>query len=177
MFSEITSKTLKTYIDASPIPLTLASPVFDDCPIILCNGPFLELTGYARDDVIGRNCRFLQGRNTDPKMRGRLRAAIEQRTEALVQITNYRRDGSEFENIVFLMPIFDAAGELLYVLGSQCDVTTQLRKITPIEHAQLLESGIEVARPQLVSDERLRLLERAPLTQSLRAALTSEMFE
>lgn len=177
MFSEITSKTLKTYIDASPIPLTLASTVFEDCPIIVCNDSFLELTGYARDDIIGRNCRLLQGRNTDPLARGRLRAAIEQRRESLVQITNYRRDGSEFENIVFLLPIFDAAGELTYILGSQCDVTAQMRKLSPMEHAQLLEAGIEVARPKLAFEERLRLHERPPLAETLKAVLTGDMFE
>lgn len=177
MFSEITSKTLKTYIDASPLPLTLASPVFDDCPIILCNDPFLEMTGYTRDEIIGRNCRLLQGRNTDPQARGRLRGAIEHRREAMVQITNYRRDSSEFENIVFLLPIFDGAGELLYILGSQCDVTAQMRKLSPLEHAQLLESGIELARPKLVFEERLRFHDRPPLADSLRAVLTGDIFE
>ena len=177
MISELSSKTLKTYFDSSPIPLTLTSPVFDDCPIILCNDAFLNLTGYARDDVIGRNCRFLQGRNTDPAVRRAMRRAIDDRSEALVQVTNYRKDGSEFENFVFLLPILDANGGLLYMLGSQCDITTPLRRMSPMQHAQMLDEGIEMARPSLSATEQLRLLAHQPLAQTLRTALTGEMFE
>lgn len=177
MLSEISSRTLKTYFDASPIPLTLASPLFDDCPIIMCNDAFLDLTGYGRDEVIGRNCRLLQGRNTDPAARGRMRLAIEKRAETLVQVTNYRRDGSEFENFVFLLPIFDEAGELLYVMGSQCDVTTQLRRLTPLEHAQMLEEGIELTRPVLAAEKQLQIPHRDSFPAAMRAALTGEMFD
>lgn len=177
MMSEISSRTLKTYFDSSPLPLTLASPVFDDCPVILCNDAFLDLTGYARDDVVGRNCRFLQGRQTDPIARRRMRAAIEHRYETLVQVTNYRKDGSEFENIVFLLPILDTNGRLLYILGSQCDVTTSLRRLTPMQHAQMLDEGIEVTRPALAAADQLRMLTQPPLTQMMRTALTGEMFE
>lgn len=177
MFSEISSKTLKTFFEQSPIPLTLASPVFDDCPIILCNAPFLKLTGYGLDDVIGRNCRLLQGRNTDAKARASLRHAIEDRREALVPITNYRKDGSEFENYVFVLPIFDSNANLLYILGSQCDITTSLRQMTPLEHAQLLAEGIELTNPRLVTREHLKIASERPLPDTMRTVLTGEMFE
>lgn len=177
MFSEISSKTLKMFFEQSPIPLTLASPVFDDCPIILCNEPFLKLTDYGRDDVIGRNCRLLQGRNTDAKARASLRHAIEDRREALVPITNYRKDGSEFENYVFILPIFDSNANLLYILGSQCDITASLRQMTPLEHAQLLAEGIELTNPKLVAREHLKIAAGKPLPDTMRTVLTGEMFE
>ncbi len=177
MFPEVSSKTLNTFFEQSPIPLTLTSPVFDDCPVILCNDPFLRLTGYARDEVIGRNCRFLQGRNTDPKARASLRQAIEQRQEALVPITNYRKDGSEFENYVFVLPIFNPGGDLLYMLGSQCDITNAIHHLTPMEHAQLLEEGIELANPDLAAREHLRILKRKHLSQAMRTILTGEIFD
>ncbi len=177
MLAEISSRTLKSFFDTSPIPLTLASPVFDDCPVILCNDAFLDLTGYARDEVIGRNCRFLQGRNTDPVARRTMRASIENRSEALVQVTNYRKDGSEFENFVFMLPILDANGGLLYMLGSQCDITAPLRKLTPVEHAQMLEEGIELATPRLVARDHMRLLPRPPMVHAVRTRLTAELFE
>lgn len=177
MLSEISSKTLKGFFEQSPIPLTLASPVFEDCPIILCNDPFLKLTGYGRDDVIGRNCRFMQGRNTDPKARGLLRTAIEQRRETLVSITNYRKDGSEFENYVFILPIFDSNSNLLYMLGSQCDITTSLRTLSPIDHARMLDEGIELASPVLEANEHLRIHARRPLAHAMKTVLTGEMFE
>ncbi len=177
MFSELTSKTLNAFFERSPIPLTLASPIFDDCPVILCNDPFLKLTGYTRDEVIGRNCRFLQGRNTDPKARARLRTAIIDHREALVPITNYRKDGTEFENYVFLLPIFDSNQNLLYMLGSQCDITTSRLMLTPMEHAQLLEEGIELTSPALATDEQLRIMKRTELSDAVRTILTGEMFE
>ena len=119
MFQELTSKTLSAFFDRSPIPLTLASPVFDDCPVILCNDPFLKLTGYTRDEVIGRNCRFLQGRDTDPQARAKLRSAVIEQREALVPISNYRKDGTEFENYLFVLPIFDPNQNFLYMLLTQ----------------------------------------------------------
>lgn len=177
MFAELSPKTLKSFFEASPVPLTLASPVFEDCPIILCNTPFLELTGYSRDEVIGRNCRFLQGRETQAEARSALRHAVDSSCEALVPITNYRKDGTEFENLVFVLPIFDAGGRLRYLLGSQCDITSSLRQLSPVEHAQLLDEGIEVANSALVSNEHMRVRASRPLTEALRTVMTSELFE
>lgn len=177
MFAELSSKALKSFFESSPIPLTLASPVFDDCPVVLCNEPFMTLTGYTRDEVLGRNCRFLQGGQTDPKARGALRYAIESRCEALVPITNYRKDGSEFDNYVFILPIFDSSGRLLYVLGSQCDISRSLRAMSPIEHAQMLDEGIELANPVLTVRDHLRVKATKPFTEAMRTVLTSEIYD
>lgn len=177
MFHDLNSKTLSAFFERSPIPLTLASPIFDDCPVIMCNDPFLNLTGYSRDEVIGRNCRFLQGRNTDPKARATLRHAIHDQREALVPITNYRKDGSEFENYVFVLPIFDSSQNLLYMLGSQCDITTSRHMLTPMEHAQLLEEGIELTSPKLVTEEHLRIIKHTELSNAVRTVLTGEIFD
>ena len=177
MFSDITPKTLSVFFDRSPIPLTLASPIFDDCPVIMCNEPFLKLTGYTRDEVIGRNCRFLQGRDTEPQARAKLRAAVEGKSEALVPITNYRKNGSAFENYVFVLPIFDAAGTLLYMLGSQCDITASRNLLTPMEHAQLFEEGIELTNTMLASEDDMRILKRNQLSNAVRTVLTGEIFD
>ncbi|MFV0368353.1 MAG: PAS domain-containing protein, partial [Hyphomicrobiaceae bacterium] len=171
------SKTLNTFFERSAIPLTLTSPVFDDCPIVLCNEAFLRLTGYQRDEVNGRNCRFLQGANTDPQARSRLRTAIHEQHEALVPIVNYRKDGTEFENYVFILPIFDADQKLLYMLGSQCDITTSLSALSPMEHAQLLEDGIELTNPELMSEDHIRIVKRRQLAEAMKTVLTGEMFD
>lgn len=167
MFAEISSKTLKRFFETSPVPLTLSSPAFEDCPLVLANTAFEELTGYHRDEIIGRNCRFLQGPETTPESRAKMRYAIERRTEALVPVVNYRKDGTAFENYVFLLPIFSASGALLYFLGSQCDVSSATRRLTPLEHARLLDDGVALSNPTLAARERLTILASKDCTRSV----------
>jgi PAS domain S-box-containing protein len=132
---------LDRFFRSSAVPMTLADARADDCPLILANDAFCELTGYRREDVVGRNCRFLQGPNTDPRARQRMHQAIEAGTEVLVPVTNYRKDGREFENYVFIVPILAPGGEVLYFMGSQYDITAPYRAVSLEEQAKLLEEG------------------------------------
>lgn len=174
MFADISSKTLKRFFEQSPVPLTLSSPVFEDCPLVLANTAFEELSGYRTEEIIGRNCRFLQGPETSAAARADMRAAIENRTEALVPVVNYRKDGSAFENYVFLLPIFSSGGALLYILGSQCDVSSTQRRLTPLEHARLLDDGVAVSNPELASHERLHILSLKDCTRSVQDLTAAE---
>ncbi len=167
MIADISSKTLKRFFAASPIPLTLSSPVFDDCPLVLVNDAFLEISGYEREEIIGRNCRFMQGPRTDPEARARLRFAIQSKNEALVPIINYRKDGSPFECYVFLMPVFGRGGSLLYYLGSQCDITSHKSQLSALEHAQVLEENIEISNLRLHADEQLSIRAEKPCRDRL----------
>jgi PAS domain S-box-containing protein len=88
-----------------------------------CNAAFEALTGYERDEIIGRNCRFLRGPGTEPDLTAELRAGIREGRPVLVEIINYKKDGTPFRNAVMVAPIFDAQGELEYFLGSQVDVS------------------------------------------------------
>ena len=171
MIADISSKTLKRFFASSPIPLTLSSPVFDDCPLVLANDAFLELSGYAREEIIGRNCRFMQGPRTDPEARARLRHAIQTKNETLVPIVNYRKDGSPFECFVFLMPIFARGGTLLYYLGSQCDITSHKTQLSALEHAQVLEETIEISNLRLHADEEMSIVSKRPCRDSLAALM------
>jgi PAS domain S-box-containing protein len=96
-----------------------------DNPIIDCNDRFLELTGYSREEVIGRNCRFLAGPGTDPARRRLLRDAIEAQQPVIVELLNYRKDGMPFLNSVMIAPIYDAEGSLIGFVGSQMKVPTE----------------------------------------------------
>lgn len=100
----------------------LSDPRQPDNPIVACNDAFLALTGYDREEVLGRNCRFLTGPETEPHMTDRLREALAQRRPVIVEITNYRRNGTRFRNAVMVAPVFDAGGEIEYFLGSQMEV-------------------------------------------------------
>lgn len=110
-------------ITGSSVAAVISDPNLVDTPIIACNEAFLALTGYARDEVVGRNCRFLRGPDTEPDLTEELRGAVRDRRTTLVEILNYRKDGTPFRNAVMLAPIFDADGKLRYIMGSQFDVS------------------------------------------------------
>jgi PAS domain S-box-containing protein len=110
-------------ITASPVAAVISNPRLPDNPIVECNAAFEALTGYERDEIIGRNCRFLRGPGTEPDLTEELRAGIREGRPVLVEIINYRKDGTPFRNAVMVAPIFDAQGALEYFLGSQVDVS------------------------------------------------------
>ncbi len=103
--------------------IAISDPHQPDCPIVYVNQAFLDLTGYAREDVLGRNCRFLQGPATDRDAVDRLADGIAARRYTVVDLLNYRKDGSLFWNAVHVGPVYDERGELAYFYGSQWDIT------------------------------------------------------
>lgn len=112
-------------LDEAPLGITIADMTEDDEPLIYANEGFERLTGYSTEYTTGRNCRFLQGPETDPEKVRQLRTAIEHHESVQVELKNYRKDGQMFWNEVTLAPIFDG-DEVPYYVGFQQDVT--LRK-------------------------------------------------
>lgn len=109
-------------IRASPIAAVISNPRLPDNPIVACNEAFTKLTGYSRDEIVGRNCRFLVGEGTEPELTKALRAGIQAKQPVMAEILNYKKDGTPFRNALMIAPIFDAEGELEYFLGSQVEV-------------------------------------------------------
>lgn len=105
------------------MPMIVADARKPDWPIVLTNQAFLDLTGYQADEVLGRNCRFLQGPETSPEAIHRLSVGIAQEQTFNVELLNYRKDGSTFWNAARLSPVYDASGRLRYYFGSQWDIT------------------------------------------------------
>lgn len=106
-------------IELSPIAAILTDPNLADNPIVAANAAFERLTGYSSTEIAGRNCRFLQGPLTEPDTKARLREAVETATPLVIEMTNYRKDGSSFRNAVMLAPIKDRNGRLRFFMGSQ----------------------------------------------------------
>ena len=104
-------------------PMVLTDPRLPDHPMIAVNPAFLALTGYARAEIVGRNCRFLQGVDTDRETPPRIRHCIGQGQGCIEWIVNYRRDGSKFWNLLFISPVVARDGTLLHFLGNQRDIT------------------------------------------------------
>lgn len=103
--------------------ICLTDPNQPDDPIVFANRAFRELTGYDEDEIVGRNCRFLQGPETDPNEVAKIRRALEDEDVTVVELLNYRKNGETFWNALHIGPIYNSEGELLYFFGSQWDVS------------------------------------------------------
>lgn len=118
--------------------ICLTDPHLDDNPIVFANRAFRELTGYDDGELIGRNCRFLQGPKTDPVPVAAMREAIANEDVVIVEMLNYRKDGSTFWNALHLGPIYDEDGKLAYFFGSQWDVTDLRVARAEEQHARMM---------------------------------------
>ncbi|XP_024385521.1 protein TWIN LOV 1 [Physcomitrium patens] len=103
--------------------LVLADPSLPDTPIVHASDVFCELTGYSREEVVGRNCRFLQGPDTDPESVREIREAIQAERPCTVRILNYRKDDTPFWNHLHVAPVRSATGKVAYFVGVQLDVS------------------------------------------------------
>lgn len=132
---------LKIMIENSPVAAVISDPRQPDNPIVECNDAFVALTGYSRDEIVGRNCRFLSGDDTEPWLTEKLRTGIRRRQPTMVEILNYKKDGTPFRNAVMVAPIFDDSGELEYFLGSQVELAQ--------DAAQASEAGRQLAHAKI----------------------------
>ena len=114
-------------LSATAEGITIADARLDGQPIIYANAAFERLTGYAPDFVLGRNCRFLQGPDTDGRTREAIRHAVRRAEPCNVEILNYRRDGTPFWNRLSITPVRDERGEVTHFIGVQSDVTARRR--------------------------------------------------
>ena len=123
-------------VERTRMPMVVTDPRQPDNPIVLANHAFLHMTGYGADEVLGRNCRFLQGPDTSRGTVAELRDAIVEEREITVDLLNYRKDGATFWNRLLVSPIHDDDGRLLYFFASQKDVTRE-REARDREAAEL----------------------------------------
>ncbi len=107
----------------STAAMVLSDPHLPDCPMIAVNPAFTRITGFSAEESVGRNCRFLQGPNTDPEAPRRIRTCLEAGQGCIEWIVNYRSDGDAFWNLLFISPVHDDTGAVRYFFGNQLDVT------------------------------------------------------
>jgi PAS domain S-box-containing protein len=129
---------------ATDITFTITDPREPDNPLVWVNPSFTRVTGYAADEVVGRNCRFLQGPATDQDAVAGIRAAIQERRTHTTTLLNYRKDGTAFWNQLSLSPVFDGDGGLVSFVGVQTDVTERVR----VEHEREAAFAAEQAARQ-----------------------------
>lgn len=124
-------------VRATRMPMIITNPRLPDNPVVFVNDAFCRLTGYDRDAIIGRNCRFLQGEDSDPATVAQIRAAVEAVESIEIDIRNYHRDGTPFWNRLLLAPVHDADGQLVYFFASQLDVTSERARLEGLESSNV----------------------------------------
>ncbi|MGY2048167.1 PAS domain S-box protein [Methylobacterium sp. JK268] len=136
-----------TALERTRQPMLITDPRLPDNPIVFVNAAFEALTGYAARDLVGRNCRFLQGPETDPETVDRIRTAVREVRDVRASVLNYRRDGTPFWNELYVCPVFDAAGVLINYFSSQIDATLAHSARSAQDRLSTLESRLaEVQR-------------------------------
>jgi PAS domain S-box-containing protein len=115
------------------MPILITDPRQTGNPIVFANNAFCRLTGYAREEVIGSNGRFLQGPDTDPTTVARIHGSIEAAVPIEIEIRNYRKNGEAFWNRLLIAPVHDANGILTYFFSNQVDVTAERDRLVSLE--------------------------------------------
>ncbi len=180
-------------IASSTVAAVVSNPRLPDNPIVECNPAFIALTGYSRDEIIGQNCRFLRGPDTEAALTEELRDGIRNKRPTMVEILNYKKDGTPFRNAVMVAPIFDADGHLEYFLGSQMEINPpadgvgedrrnqarqRIEELTPRQKEILIEIARGKLNKQIAYEldlsERTIKMHRAALLRTLGIRTTAE---
>jgi PAS domain S-box-containing protein len=108
-----------------PVNFVITDPDFIDNPIIYASDGFCAFTGYHKKEIEQRNCRFLQGSDTDKEEVAKIRRAIDEERDETVELLNYKKDGTPFRNRFFLCPLYKPDRKIAYYLGVQLDITNE----------------------------------------------------
>ena len=141
--------------------MVVTDPSQHDNPIVFCNVAFQELSGYSRAEIVGRNCRFLQGPDTDAATIDKVRRAIADGEAVDVDLLNYRKDGTTFWNALYLSPVRDKEGVIRFFFASQLDVTDRVEAQNIVNRQkELVEREVErrTADLQAALDAKTMLL-------------------
>jgi PAS domain S-box-containing protein len=131
-------------MDEAPVGMVITDPGRPDNPITYANEGFVRLTGYSREEIVGRNCRLLQGERTAAESVERMRTAIDAGESVTVELLNYRKNGDRFWNRVTIAPLFDGETVTNFV-GIQQDVTDRMRRKRDLERErEFVEQGLDV---------------------------------
>ena len=136
--AELIPFVLSQILDTCVNGITLSDPDQEENPIVYANEAFEFITGYSQEEILGRNCRFLQGEDRDQAEIDKIREAIRDRKHISVTLRNYRKNGELFYNNFSIRPLFDRDGRLLYFLGVQYDITNQVEAEQELERLNQL---------------------------------------
>lgn len=183
-------------VQMSRMPMVLADPNQPDFPLVFANHAFCELTGYPVEEIVGRNCRFLQGEATDRAAVARIAAALASGQDITEEIYNYRKDGTGFWNALFMSHVYGSDGSLRFIFASQLDVTRRKEAEAVLQQSQRMEAlgamasgvahefnnlmtvvvgSVQQATERATDDRQRRQLERADWASRQAGRLTQQM--
>lgn len=131
------------FFEESQIPLTLSDPRLPDDPLILANEAFYRMTGFGASEALGKNCRFMQGRDTQKASRNTIRGDMAAHRDTRVMIRNYRKTGEPFDNFLYIFSVYDESDTPLFRIGSQFEVPKIERAKAFSAHAEHLARGLK----------------------------------
>lgn len=180
-------------IASSAVAAVVSDPRLPDNPIVACNDAFVALTGFEREEILGRNCRFLTGPGTEPWLTEALRTGIRLRQPVMVEILNYKKNGEPFRNAVMVAPVFGAGGEAEFFIGSQVEIADDaprandprrsrahelVERLSPRQREVLIEMARGRLNKQIAYDlevtERTVKMHRAALFRALGVQTTAD---
>jgi len=125
---------LTQILDTCVNGVTLTDPDLEDAPIVYANQAFVDICGYDQDEIVGRNCRFLQGSDRNQPELSLIRNTVKNCEAVEVTLRNYRKNGELFYNRLDVKPLKDNRGNVVYYLGVQYDITDLVRAKQEINH-------------------------------------------
>ncbi|MFY8350914.1 response regulator [Pseudoalteromonas sp. SSM20] len=137
-------------IEACNLGITISDAKAPDMPLIFLNSGFTKITGYGQE-VIGTNCRFLQGDKTSQKAIGKIHTALNEKSKLRVELVNYRKDGKQFWNSLQISPVIDHNKELVAFVGIQQDVTERIETNKALEQAKLQAEHANKAKSEFLA--------------------------
>jgi PAS domain S-box-containing protein len=153
-------------VRATRMPMIITNPRLPDNPVVFANDSFCRLSGYPRDEILGRNCRFLQGPESDPEAVKKIHDAVAETRSLEIDIRNHRKNGEPFWNRLLMAPVFDDEGKLAYFFASQVDVTIERERL----------EGLESSNAALMAEIASRLGQQREQERELDFALRAGRF-
>ena len=146
VLQQLDNNTLAKALESTTSPLIITDNQQEDNPIIYANQAFLDLCGYDESEIVGQNCRFLQGNDSKEAVVKDLREAVHAGDDIRVTIKNYKKDGTGFWNDLVVSPIKNDKGKVTHFIGMQLDITDRMTHTEKLEQSQasLLKANEEL---------------------------------
>jgi PAS domain S-box-containing protein len=139
-------------IRLSPIATVISNPRLLDNPVVAANEAFCLLTGYDHSEIVGRNCRFLAGADTEPWQTDKIREAIRLQRPTLTELLNHKKDGTPFRNAVLVAPVFGPEGSLDYFIGSQVEVPDEAPSLLRRDRSAALVKSLSPRQREILGE-------------------------